>query len=105
MTKVSEQIKETVEEVTQDAVAATEEVVESISPEKEEQQIVVDAPQKKTFKDKLVRNAMWVRSNGKRILTYTGIILVACLVAGAASKKSEDCSVDDGNGFDDLTLL
>lgn len=105
MTKVSEQIKETVEEVTQDAVAATEEVVESISPEKEEQQIVVDAPQKKTFKDKLVRNAMWVRSNGKRILTYTGIILVACLVAGAASKKSEDGSVDDGNGFDDLTLL
>lgn len=106
MTKVSEQIKETVEDVTQDAVAATEEVVESISQEKEEeQQIVVDVPQKKTFKDKLVRNVMWVRSNGKRILTYTGIILVACLVAGAASKKSEDGSVDDGNGFDDLTLL
>lgn len=105
MTKVSEQIKETVEEVTQDAVAATEEVVESISQEKEEEQIVVDVPQKKTFKDKLVRNVMWVRSNGKRILTYTGIILVACLVAGAASKKSEDGSVDDGNGFDDLTLL
>ena len=106
MTKVSEQIKETVEEVTQDSVAATEEVVESISPEKEEeQQIVIDVPQKKTFKDKLVRNVMWVRSNGKRILTYTGIILVAFLVAGAASKKSEDGSVDDGNGFDDLTLL
>lgn len=106
MTKVSKQIEEIVEEVTQDDVVATEENVESIAPEKEEvQQIVVDAPQKKTFKDKLVRNAMWVRSNGKRILTYTAGVLLVCLAAGALSKKSEDGSVDEGNGFDDLTLL
>lgn len=92
------------EDILDDVVEAAEETVESVLPEKEEQQIVVGETQKPTFKDKLVRKAMWVRSNGKRILVYGGTILLVCLAAGAVSKKSEDVS-EEGNGFDDLTLL